>query len=99
MNRSRKQTQPALEDLDAIDGMLTAARDHAAAVADATAPGSPLRSRALQLIRDIEKASTGCTWLSIDVAQLQRIPATAARPSFTESANEKSEPGSTAAAA
>lgn len=72
MSSTTRPTGPAIEDLNAIDSMLTAARDHAAAVADATAPGSPLRGRALQLIRDVEKASTGCTWLMIDVGQLPK---------------------------
>lgn len=70
MNTTPRPTGPALADLEAIDSMLTAARDHAAAVADATAPGSPLRTRALTLIRDLERAGTGATWLMIDVAQL-----------------------------
>lgn len=69
-----KPPHPSLEDLQAIDAMLTAARDHAAAVADASAPGSTIRSRALTLIRQLEKASCDCTWFMIDLDPQRRFP-------------------------
>lgn len=65
---------PALEDLQAIDAMLTAARDHAAAVADAAAPGTAIRSRAFTLIQHLERASSVCTFMAIDLDPKQRIP-------------------------
>lgn len=64
------------DDLRAIDAMLTAARDHTAAVGDATAPGTTTRQRAHELITQLQRASTACTWLAID-AGLTDEPATA----------------------
>lgn len=94
-----KPPHASLPDLQAIDAMITAARDHAAAIIDAAAPGTVLKSKARTLLRQLELASTECTWLSIDLDPQLRAAAAPARPSFTERATQNSEPEATAEAA
>jgi hypothetical protein len=76
-------TAPHIRDLEAIDAMLTAARDHAAAFADAAAPGSVLRTRATTLIRSLERASSEASWLLIDLQPRQHAPTAPAPPAET----------------
>lgn len=61
------------DDLRAIDAMLTAARDHACALADATARGSEARTRAVNFIRHLERVHAEAVWISIDAGLVTEI--------------------------